>query len=515
VTSQVDRPVETHALSRRLSCRPDAAQSAEQAAFPTLALVSRLCAELAQSDVMYCHWKSNDVLHRSASGENDLDLLVARKDSTRFVHVLQGLGFQEARPPAVRELPGVVHFYGLDQGSGKFVHVHAQYQLILGDDTTKNYRLPIEDAYLESSVQGPVFRVPSPELELSVLVIRMMIKHATWDAVIFGKAGLSAGERREVAYLMAQSDRDEVLRVVRENLAFLRHDVWERSAECVSGRRSLLSRLNVGRCLLRDLATHSRRRPVLDTLLRVWRRGVWGSRRYVFHRPTRKKLVAGGAIIALVGGDGAGKSSAVEGLYTCLSRVFETKHVHLGKPPRSITTHALKGAMIVGRRFGLFSTTRLPAYASGDDIPGRAWLVWHVLTARDRHREYLRARRFASNGGLVISDRYPLPQIRCMDGSRTVGRHHPPGARLLDRRLVDLEQRYYARILEPDVLLVLRVDPEVAVARRRDEDPTFVRTRNEEIWSGDWSCTSAAVLDAGKPQDVVLAEALRLAWSRL
>ena len=515
MTYQVDSPVEVQGTSRLLASPAEAARSEDPEPYPTLALVSRLCGELARSDVMYCHWKSNDALHRSASGDNDLDLLVARKDSTRFLQVLHGLGFQEARPPTKRELPGVVHFYGLDLGSGRFVHVHAQYQLILGDDMTKNYRLPIEEAYLASSVQGPVFRVPSPEFELAVLVIRMMIKHATWDAVIFGKAALSPGERREVAHLIALSERAEVLRVVREHLTFLRPDLWQRSAECVSGRGSLVSRLHVGRSLLRDLATHSRRAPMVDTMLRIWRRGTWGARRYVFRQRTRKKLVAGGAIIALVGGDGAGKSSAVSGMHTCLSRVLETRHVHLGKPPRSIATHAVKGVMIVGRKFGLFSSTRLPAYASGDVIPGRAWLVWHVLTARDRHREYRRARRFASNGGLVISDRWPLPQIRFMDGSRTVGRHPRPGARILERRLVELERRYYARILQPDVLLVLRVDPEVAVARRQDEEPTFVRTRNQEIWTGDWSGTCAAVLDAGRAQDEVLAEALRLAWSRL
>jgi len=32
-------------------------------------------------------------------------------------------------------------------------------------------------------------------------------------------------------------------------------------------------------------------------------------------RPARKRLAAGGALIALVGGDGAGKTTAVNGLH--------------------------------------------------------------------------------------------------------------------------------------------------------------------------------------------------------
>ena len=171
--------------------------------------------------------------------------------------------------------------------------------------------------------------------------------------------------------------------------------------------------------------------------------------------------------------------------------------------------------MAVGRKVGLFSSTRLPAYAPGDEMPGMAWLVWHVLTARDRLREYRRARRFASNGGLVVCDRFPMAEIRFMDGSRTAGRRLGPGAGALKRRLVDLERRCYAQILEPEVVLVLRVDPAVAVARRPEDDPVFVRTRNEEIWSGDWSRRRATVLDASRPQDEVLSEALRVAWAGL
>ena len=79
------------------------------------------------------------------------------------------------------------------------------------------------------------------------------------------------------------------------------------------------------------------------------------------------------------------------------------------------TTMLLKGIMVLGRRAGRFSSTRIPAHAMPVDaerFPGYAWLLWHVLTARDRYREYAGARRSATNGTLVVCDRYPLPQLR-------------------------------------------------------------------------------------------------------
>ena len=78
-----------------------------------------------------------------------------------FLAVLAALGFKQARPQRRgRQVPGVVHYYGLDQPTGTLVHVDAQAQLVLGDDTTKNVRLPIERAYLASCTAGPALPRP-------------------------------------------------------------------------------------------------------------------------------------------------------------------------------------------------------------------------------------------------------------------------------------------------------------------------------------------------------------------
>jgi thymidylate kinase len=480
-----------------------------------LALVRRLCRVLDTEDVAYCHWKSNEALDRSASGDNDLDFLVARRDVQRFTEVLHRLGFKEARLPPRRELPAVLHYYGLDDESGRLVHVHAQYQLIVGDDTTKNCRLPIEEAYLASAVQGPLFRVPSPEFELAVLVIRMVLKHASWDAIVCGRGRLSGSERRELADLTERADPAELARVVRTHLPFIDEPLWQRCRSALEPGRPPLARAAAARHLTRALAAHLRRPAPLDTPLRVWRRILWGTRRHVLRRRTRKKLAGGGAIIAVVGGDGAGKSTVVEGLSSWLAQDFAVRRIHLGKPPKSTATLTLKGGIAVGRLLGMFGNTRRPPWASPGEFLGYAWLLWHLLTARDRRREYARAQRFASNGGIVVSDRYPLPQLRYMDGRRTTAVDALPEAGPLARMLAGYERRCYAHIREPDVLLVLRVDPEVAVARRTDEDPDFVRPRSQEVWQSDWTQSRAHVVDASRPMPEVLAAATAIVWSQL
>src|SRR5437667_9364853 len=100
---------------------------------PTLNLVRKLCNELDTEGVVYCHWKSNVVIDCSASGDNDLDLLVSRDHVQIFTDILYRLGFKEAWSPSIAQMPGVLDYYGYDRDADKLVHVHAHYQLILGD----------------------------------------------------------------------------------------------------------------------------------------------------------------------------------------------------------------------------------------------------------------------------------------------------------------------------------------------------------------------------------------------
>jgi hypothetical protein len=53
-----------------------------------LNLVRTLCEGLNSEGIEYCHWKSNARLHRSATGDNDLDLLIGRADGQRFAGIM-------------------------------------------------------------------------------------------------------------------------------------------------------------------------------------------------------------------------------------------------------------------------------------------------------------------------------------------------------------------------------------------------------------------------------------------
>lgn len=486
-----------------------------------LPLILRLGEALEESGLGYCHWKSNAAIARSLAGDNDLDLLVSRQDSARFSELVSALGFVRAHRPG--DSPrGIESFYGYDADADRLVHVHAHYQLVLGDDRTKNYRVPIEDAYIRSAEPAQLFRLPSPEFELVVFVIRMTLKYCTpdeilWNALRGRRAGPSRTERQEFEYLMDLADAERVAAVLAENLPYVEHELFDDCLAALTSEVSVRERLSAARRLETALQPYARRSRRADRALRVSRRvTAAGARRT--RRARGSRLAAGGVIVGIMGGDGSGKTTALAALEAWLGSEFEVRLVHLGKPRWSATTYAARGSLkAIGLTAeGLARRARVaPARRLADLVSSYRPLVWLLCTARDRQHTYRHAHRFALDGGLVLCDRYPHPRLASMEvpliASRTVGRLD---GRLV-RAMIRLEQSYHRSIAAPELLVVLRVDPEIAVARKREERPESVRTRGAEIWDIDWRAAGAHVIDASQPREAVARELKALVWSTI
>lgn len=481
----------------------------------SLSLVDKLCSVLDSERVLYCQWKGHFKRSRWASGKGDIDLLIDRADAERFGIIMHCLGFKEALPPLARRIPGVFHYYGFDQAADTFMHLHVHYQIVFGHYLTMNYRLPIERPVLNSAVPGKFFRVPAPEFEFIVFVIRMALQHPTWASILRKES--SSQYRDELDYLRNRADLKRTLEVVDEHLPFIGADLF---AACM---RSLeapgFKTWKVRYRLFRRLKAHARRNWISDFIKRQRFRITGRIRESIAGRRPQTSLYSGGKIVALVGGDGAGKTTAIDELHSWLSKRFSTIRVHLGKPPKSIFTVLVA----VTRRFSLLPDMLLNGRRSFDSapdlgasqFPGYLLLLRSVCIARDRYRLYVKTHRFAVNGGVVICDRYPTPQIRSMDGpniSRLVG---PTGRNRVTDFLLRTEASYYQRIMPPDLLIVLKVEPRIAVQRKTDEAPDYVRSRSQEVWELDLSQTQAHILDAGRSKSDVATDLRTIVWSDL
>jgi len=470
-------------------------------------LVRELTTALEAVGVSYCHWKGNAFLDRALRGEDDLDLLVRRADADSFAATLRKLGFKEARTPSA-DVPGVSHFYGFDPQANSFVHVHAYFRLIVGHDLTENYRIPLENAFLSAAVRDDLVRVPPPELELIVFVLRKVLEHCTWDAIALRSGRLPDKGRRELDFLQARAERALVDRLLEQHVPFIDRDLFAACLHALEPQAAAWARVRAGRRLVARLAPYSRHSRVGDVSRKVWRRAVEGGGRLRSKPAPRKRLSGGGTLIAVIGADGAGKSTAVEALFEWLSKDFDATTIHLGKPPWSGLTFVVRGF--------LKARSKVPTPRRGhpvSDAGSKAAMALALMTARDRHRAFSHAQRLALRGGLVICDRFPLPQLTLMDAPRIERTLGATGR--LAAALSRLEQRHYRALTRPDVLIVLRVDPEIAVQRQPGDEPDYIRSRWSEIWEVDWEAMGFHVVDAGRSPEEVLSEIKSLVWSEL
>jgi len=467
--------------------------------------VRQLSDALRTRGVVYCQWKGHRQPDRWAGGGGDIDLLIDRRSLGAFTDVMGSLGFKLALPRPGEWIPGLVSYFGFDPQLERLVHVHAHYQLILGAPATTTHRVPIEAPVLATTVQRTVFRAPAPEFELLLAMLRTLHRQRLRDALRPGHARRLARAREELQQLRVAVDPVRLRETLREHLPFLDEALLHRCLRSLDLGTSEWTRVLVRWQLRRRLRAHARRPSVWTVLGRVGRAFLTLRGRLGRASP-RKRFLRGGVVIALVGGDGAGKSSSVRALSGWLSKDFVVLTAHLGRPPRSLPTLAVGAALKASRWF-----TR----SDREPRPSHIELLRTVCTARDRYRLYAKARRCAAAGGVALCERYPVPQNRSLVGPSipTLLEGTRPGR--LATALLQKEAWYYRQILPPDVLIVLRVDPEIAVRRKTDEPADYVRTRARIVWNTDWAGTETHVVNADRPMADVLAELKTLIWAEL
>ncbi|KZZ10312.1 hypothetical protein A3749_11395, partial [Oleiphilus sp. HI0078] len=306
-----------------------------------LKIVEKIIEDFDQNEIKFCHWKSNQRLVEACSGVGDLDILFDRTEYHEVTSILTKCGFKRLESHIDRQFPGVEDYVGFDQSSGKLVHLQAHFSLVTGQPLVKNYRFSIERLLLDNLIihTDTGMYVPRPEIEAFIHVYRTFIKTGL-NKVVRRKLfkSLSSKAKDELEYLLSQVDenaKENLFKRVFPNLSYERYLEAEKAMLSGVGYSDWVS---VRRKVIKDLEVYERRSKFRTVVTWFIRRIFLLFCQKVLKSSPKRKLSSGGLGVAIVGSDGAGKSTANKKLRAWLGEYIELRYFHMGKPPKSLLT---------------------------------------------------------------------------------------------------------------------------------------------------------------------------------
>lgn len=437
-------------------------------------LATRLFDVLNQREIVYCHWKSNELLPQGMTGETDLDVLVDRASFTPTIAILLNLGFKQGEVRWGPRTPGVLHFYAFDPLAADLIHVHLYCHLLTGESLIKTHVLPCDAVLLNGCERIGNVQIPAPEAEAALCVLRSCIKNGSLLHTFLHGSGRSADEPNEFWFAEAGITAEAAFQALQPHYDAVDQrlfiECFEALAEDQSALRKWMLGLKMRRCL-RGCARHTSRGRLAAYAGLVFTK----LRRIIRGKIKNKVPTSGGAVIAFIGGDATGKSTLVGETTKWLGGTFGVRTAHVGKP-RSTWLTAPLGILLPLAR-GVFPSQRHQSQQaaaatkkSSDGQPSKRsasllYALRAVSLAWDRSQLLRKVHRHAAAGEIVICDRYPADVAGGTDGPRLRIQEGKQGR--LVNFLARVEQRLYTRNAPPDIAVRLHVS--IATAKQRNQ----------------------------------------------
>lgn len=455
-----------------------------------LKVITNLFDSFHSNNIQYVHWKSNVNLDKALEGEDDLDILVSPNDEQKLYTVFSDLkiirGYSEKDAWQKR----IVHYYVLDELTASIVHIHLHFQLPIGYDYNKNFTLPVVEKVLAKRVLLHGVYISSPEHEYILLILRILIKNAftpfllsspkTQIKLIKDSKIVTGSAYKEFLHLKNKVDASKLKESLENDFNFIDELIFRKCEATIEKNNSLKDFLKISSQLKKKLKPYRNKNEIssfIISFIRINKSRLLKVKRKFFGDPIKgtKLPEHGGRIFAFVGGDGAGKSTNISILKKNLSQNFKTTSIHIGKPPKSI----------IG--FGLYYFSRVLQLMGIKKLGGS---LMSMRLAIDRKRAYSRAEKLREKGIVVILDRIPLKGITAMDCPHIDSKKFP--------RLAKFERKKYKSIKGVGLLFVMKLNPEIALQRRPEDDPETLRIRSGQIWNGVWEYPYQIVIDTGE-----------------
>ena len=510
----------SHMVSSNWAREPAAFQSNAGPVVLSKAVILSLFRSLEQKRIRYCHWKSNIRLEETLAAAEDIDLLVDQRDAGLFYAALLENGFKLTRSRSGIGHPGVIHALGLDEPSAELVHVHAYFQIVSGDSLVKSYRLPIERSLLEQSRYLHGVRVPVPEAELVLFVLRIALKHTGPIEILMANRHYRSVSK-ELGWLREAAIAERAEALCTAWFPTIDPPLFRQLLVAIETESAVARRIVLGWRVGWRLRGLRRLNLMVGAASRLWRVVSLLVKR--FRRRKDLVLETGGMIIAIVGPKASGKSTISHALETPLGMHLDIFRIHAGKPPATALTLLPRLLVPAARR--LLSKERAGEYEKPERRREKQYSLLYILrmtlVAYDRRNLLRRALRAATAGSIVISDRYPAENVGAIDSSCFDEAALAKCTSPMGRWLMNCERALYKGLPKPGLLLCLEAPIETAIERDAQRskpggpDAAAVRRRWELESRPESSAAQAIRIDTSQPLDETVRMVVRAVWSAL
>lgn len=507
---------------------------------PGLQVVRTWLFAMHRQDILYCHFKSNAHVVDGLVGITDLDILVDRAGYSKAVELLFLAGFKRFQTSKLMDYPAVEDYIGLDWHTGKLVHLHLHWQLVVGEPNLKGYRLPWENLFLNGRIwdeRGYIY-IAAHEHELLLLLTRITLKVRLRDRlkILLGKSCFNKGLNDEYEWLVTRVDRKKFYSLVQDVLG---KGIAGQIKSLLTYRKLTNRDIFTIKNILFNSLQKYRTYCAHKAIIRRWRRELsklyfFIARRFGQPREILRRFPAGGGlVVALLGVDGSGKSTHCKGLVRWLGWKADVMSVYLGSGdgPSSLSRKVLTIAkkLVLLPRLIFFpqekkintaensiaaeSWRTSSKFIGSKSFAYKIWLsLWGIALAREKMVKLKKAFQARNLGMIVITDRYPQSQVLGFNDGPLLNdlKNEWPWS-VFSR----YEARKYQELreLSPDLVIKLEVSVETALLRKQDTPREMAHLKVQALQSLTFgSQTKVVTIDAKPPLDSVGVAVKRAVW---
>jgi Thymidylate kinase len=433
---------------------------------------TELLAELQRENLRFVHWKGNAHLPESMQGKSDIEMLVHPTDRNQFENLVKRRLYKKLHAQPGHRYPGIEDWLAMDYDTGTLLHIHTHYNLVTKISDGRYLQLPwLQQFFRHLTIDETTgWPIPTREMETIVLLIRI---HAR---MIFKKPEIPVLKQKELRELLSQVEVRRLVALCTE-LQLPVPDNLEKKIERIVEGQSVETMISLSGFFYQQLPECIKFVPANRKTKRL-----------------KKTMANGGRILALVGSDGAGKSTLSRDLVNWLSYKIECHYFYLGKRPFIIS---------YGRK--IFSLLKYARYIK--KITGN---YFYILLIRKKINMLKHAKLLSQNNSLVICDRFPQKDIKGFFDGPKLQSGKLTWLSKLEMKLFSILQQ-----TAPDVVFRLNVAPVIAAQRKLGHDAIMIEQKCRHVSLLSFGNAKLIDVDASKNYEQVLLDLKRKIWENI